>query len=145
VQGYGDGKGNPASEEPQKQGKNPKADLEHPGPPPPKVAQGKSSSSPDEPESGAQSSQSQSQPSSSNKSEGSGSSKKGAPQPKILNESLPEPDEGVRKHNKEMEHRAERADSQASNKPEKDDAVSKSFWAGKSISPCWLEGTCANI
>lgn len=43
---YGSGKGNPAGENPEKQGANPSENLEHPGPAPPKVAQGKSSSSP---------------------------------------------------------------------------------------------------
>ena len=40
TQDYGSGTGDPVGDNPQQQGENPSADLEHPGPPPPKVGQG---------------------------------------------------------------------------------------------------------
>ncbi|KAF2743101.1 hypothetical protein M011DRAFT_497106 [Sporormia fimetaria CBS 119925] len=136
VQGYGDGKGNPASEHPEKQGKNPSENLEHPGPPPPKVAQQGKGPSPDEQDSSS-SQKSESKPSSSSGGKDSTQSKDSkyggkGPQPKILNENPPaEMDESVREHNKEMENRAERAHEQVSNEDAKKDKVSKGFWAGQ--------------
>jgi hypothetical protein len=121
TQDYGSGKGNPAAEHPEKIGKNPEEELEHPGPAPPKVAQGRSPSSNSE-QTGQQSSSSQTQKSSGSNT-GSNSSNEGSKgvkgaQPKILNENPPseENDEGVRQHNKEMSQRAEKAFEQVSNK-----------------------------
>jgi hypothetical protein len=131
TQDYGSGAGNPAGEKPEKQGQNPSENLEHPGPPPPKVAKGQSSSSPNNDDSSAKQSQSQSPSQSS--SSGSKSGNKGA-QPKILNENPPteeEQNEDVKRHNKEMEQRTERAHEQASNEDAKNDKVPKKFWAGK--------------
>lgn len=45
-QDYGSGAGNPAGEEPQKQGPNPSAHIEHPGPPPPDLGKESASGSP---------------------------------------------------------------------------------------------------
>lgn len=152
-QGYGDGKGNPASEQPEQQGKNPSENIEHPGPPPPKVAQGKSPS-PDEkapssnekPPSQSKSSESKSSGGKGNKADqgkqaqaSGGNSKggKGNPQPKILSENPPsesEQSEGVKQHNEEMEHRHERAHEGVSNKDAEKDKVSKGFWSGTSSS-----------
>jgi hypothetical protein len=69
TQDYGSGKGNPAGEQPKKQGQNPSEHMEHPGPPPPKVAQGKSSSSPNSSDKTPSSSSSSSSKSSSDKSQ----------------------------------------------------------------------------
>ncbi|KAF2271821.1 uncharacterized protein EI97DRAFT_437505 [Westerdykella ornata] len=149
AQGYGDGKGNPVSEHPEKQGKLPSEELEHPGPPPPKVAQGRSQSSPDENPGSESQSQSQSQSSSSSSTQtkpASSTSKSGKseaaekwksehggkePGPKILNENPPgEKDASVRKHNEEMDTRAEKAHEQVKNEDAQSDKVSKDFWAG---------------
>lgn len=134
TQDYGSGEGNPAGEKPEKQGKNPSENLEHPGPPPPKVAQGKTSH-PDEQAPNKSQSGSTSEASGGNEGKSSGgNSKKGAPQPKILNEKPPaEESESVRQHNEEMENRAEKAHEQIDNEDAKNDKVHKGFWAGESI------------
>ncbi|KAF2244177.1 hypothetical protein BU26DRAFT_491547 [Trematosphaeria pertusa] len=150
-QDYGSGEGNPAGENPQQQGKRPREELEHPGPPPPKVAQGKPGQ-----ETSQASSQSSSQGSSqgtsatgskstndsggdSKPSEGSsspsgqrssGKGVKGA-QPKILSDNPPgEKDESVRQHNEEMDHRAEKAYEQVSNKDAAKDKAPPGYWSG---------------
>lgn len=138
TQDYGSGAGNPAGEKPEKQGKNPSENLEHPGPPPPKVAKGQSSSSPDDDDSSSSSSGQSSGKSAasgqkSQSNDGASKSKKGA-QPKILNENPPskeEESEDVKQHNKDMENRTEKAHEQVSNEDAKNDKVSKKFWAGK--------------
>lgn len=144
TQDYGSGAGNPAGETPEKQGKNPSEHLEHPGPPPPKVAQGKSSSSPNNDQSESQSgkadggkssgssSTSPGQQSQSNDGASKQGSKKGA-QPKILNENPPAKDanEDVKRHNEDMDKRAEKSHEQVSNEDAKNDKVPKRFWAGK--------------
>ncbi|KAF2267907.1 hypothetical protein CC78DRAFT_576446 [Lojkania enalia] len=131
-QDYGSGQGNPAGEKPQHQGKNPSEELEHPGPPPPKVG-GAKSLSPDEKE------PNKSQATSNTKSGGSGQSRSGGrstrvkgAQPKILNENPPgEHDQSVREHNEEMDHRAERAHEQVSNKDAEKDKVPAGYWQGQ--------------
>lgn len=118
-QDYGSGDGNPVGENPQEQGSNPSADLEHPGPPPPKAGQGSGGgptkgtsdghNTEESVQNGGKSSGKSSDSDSS--SDSKSSSTKGA-QPKILNESPPEPSEqdaDVKKHNKAMENRAEQA------------------------------------
>lgn len=134
-QDYGSGAGNPAGEQPQKQGKNPSEELEHPGPPPPKVAQGKSPS-PNEQSGSKPSSGSGSKSGSTSKQDGlsrGSSSKKGAPQPKILNEDPPdEKGEGVKEHNEEMDRRAEKAHERVTNTDAKKDKVNPKFWSGRS-------------
>jgi hypothetical protein len=142
TQDYGSGAGNPAGEKPEKQGKNPSENLEHPGPPPPKVAKGKSSSSPDSDNSSGQSSAQKSSSSSQQSQSNDGASKSGGnnsvkgAQPKILNENPPSKEnesEDVKQHNKEMENRTEKAHEQASNEDAKNDKVPKRFWQGKSM------------
>lgn len=137
TQDYGSGKGNPAGETPEKQGKNPSEHLEHPGPAPPKVAEGKSSSSPNQDgqsSSSTQSTSSQSQSNDGAAQKGSGGQSVKGAQPKILNESAPskeEQSEDVARHNREMENRTEKAHEQARSEDSKDEKVSKDFWKGK--------------
>ncbi|KAK7177564.1 hypothetical protein PSPO01_16390 [Paraphaeosphaeria sporulosa] len=138
-QDYGSGKGNPASEKPQLQGKTPRENLECPGSPPPKVAHSQWSHSPNAtqypPSSGR--SPSQTSPSSSEESNKSavsrgqqsrpndGATKQGSrneedeqsikgAQSKIQDDNPPtgNRNEDVRQHNAEMEQRAERAHEQ---------------------------------
>ncbi|KAH8732457.1 hypothetical protein GQ44DRAFT_766596 [Phaeosphaeriaceae sp. PMI808] len=137
TQDYGSGAGNPAGEKPEKQGANPSENIEHPGPPPPKVAKGKSSSSPDNDDSPNQNSSSTSSQSKSNdsasKSGSNSDSKKGA-QPKILNAKVPskgEESEDVKKHNREMENRTDKAHERVSNDDTEKDKVPKKFWSGQ--------------
>jgi hypothetical protein len=102
---YGSGDGNPAGETPQKQGANRSESIEHPGPAPPDVAKGKSSSSPNQDTTKDSQKSSKSQDSASK----SGSNK-GA-EPKILSKKSPakeDQSEEVKKHNKEIENRAEK-------------------------------------
>ncbi|MCJ1473792.1 hypothetical protein MMC13_002443 [Lambiella insularis] len=134
AQSYGGGEGDPKGENPQKQGSNPAtSDLEHPGPPPPDVGQGtgggptKAGSSGDgkgTQQHGGASSDSGSDSGSS----GSTKSKSGA-SPAIHKENMPaEESEEVKKHNKELEGRHDRA----SNKVDHDgrDNVGKKYWSG---------------
>jgi hypothetical protein len=54
--------------------------------------------------------------------------------PKILNESPPTADEqpgDVKKHNEELDHRAERAHEKVSNEDAEKDKVSPKFWSGR--------------
>ncbi|KAF1959499.1 hypothetical protein CC80DRAFT_405988 [Byssothecium circinans] len=122
TQDYGSGEGNPAGENPQKQGARGREDLEHPGPPPPKVAKQSSSSS------------SQSSEKSGGSDKGGSEKGSGKPQPKILNDDPPSKEnesEDVKEHNKEVDQRAERAHEQVSNEDAKNDKVPKKFWSGK--------------
>lgn len=142
---YGSGEGDPVSENPQKQGVNPSADIEHPGPPPPKVGRGTGSSptkgTSDGHNTGGSSAPSSSSSSSSSNSagssgsDGSGSSGGGGkkkPQPKILDHSPPaDPSEDVKQHNREMENRADRAHEKIDEGASDKDNVSKGYWSGK--------------
>ncbi|KAF2000116.1 hypothetical protein P154DRAFT_545959 [Amniculicola lignicola CBS 123094] len=129
TQDYGSGEGNPRGAKPQQQGANPSESLEHPGPPPPKVAEGQSSSSPnnDDTKEASKSSGSSSSGKSTSEKEVRGA------QPKILNDSSPpksEQDESVKKHNEEMDQRADRAHEQI-DKEGSGEKVAPSFWAGE--------------
>ncbi|GAB7349899.1 hypothetical protein MBLNU459_g0589t2 [Dothideomycetes sp. NU459] len=126
---YGSGEGSPVGENPQDQGSNPSADLEHPGPPPPKDGQGtgggptKGSSSGNNTSEAAQNGGKNSSGGSSGKSAtssdsssggSSSSSKKEGAQPKIFSESPPAPEQQsdeVKEHNRQMDNRAEQADT----------------------------------
>jgi len=122
---YGSGSGDPKGEKPQDQGKNQESrELEHPGPPPPKAAQGKGE--------GSQQKTSSSSSSSSSSKPASGKGTQGA-QPKILNDKPPAKDasEDVKKHNEEMDNRAEKAHEQVDNGDAKKDEVDKDFWSGQ--------------
>ena len=132
-QSYGGGEGDPKGENPQDQGSNPSADLEHPGPPPPSVGKGTGGG----PTKAAGESQN------STKKEASGGSGAGqnggtsnGAQPKIHSEPTPtEGNEDVRKHNEELSNRYERA----SNAIEEGDKhnVGKGYWKGKDSSHLW--------
>ena len=138
---YGSGAGDPKGENPQDQGSNPSADLEHPGPPPPKAGQGsgggptKGSSTGNNTEASSQgdgnadsSDGASNSNSKSNSSGGDGGKSKGA-QPKILNESPPEnPSEEVQKHNKDVDKRAEQAHEKVADEDIEKDKVGKGFW-----------------
>jgi hypothetical protein len=136
---YGSGKGDPRGENPQDQGANPSADLEHPGPPPPKEGQGsgggptkggvKSSNSGNASEQSKKGEQKQPQ------QQQSSQQKSSKPQPKIHNPDGPPSKEGesqeVREHNRQMDQRTETASNQASDEDVNKDKVPKEFWKGE--------------
>ncbi|KAF2084965.1 hypothetical protein K490DRAFT_47825 [Saccharata proteae CBS 121410] len=127
---YGSGKGDPVGENPQDQGPSKSSDLEHPGPPPPSAGQGTGTT----PTKGTADGHN----TGSSKSEGSGHGNKSqqvkGAQPKILNANPPkEESEEVAQHNREMEQRAERADTKISNEDAEKDKVPKGFWSGMLI------------
>ncbi|KAK7192803.1 hypothetical protein DPSP01_011224 [Paraphaeosphaeria sporulosa] len=121
---YGSGDGNPNAENPQQQGKRGREELEHPGPAPPKAGQGNktspnsdsfnTSSTGNSTQSGGGSSSAEKTSTSGNgmKAEATDKDVKGVKgaQPKIHNEGAPkEESEDVKKHNREMDQRAEKA------------------------------------
>lgn len=122
---YGSGKGDPKGENPQEQGANPSADLEHPGPPPPKEGQGSGGG----PTKGGKVTSN-----SGNASKHSqGAQNTNGPQPKISNPNPPsESSESheIREHNKQMDQRAETASNKVSSEETEKDKVSKGFWKG---------------
>ncbi|TKX25653.1 hypothetical protein C1H76_2303 [Elsinoe australis] len=146
---YGSPTGGPISENPKDQGPNPSADKEHPGPPPPKAGQNTGASGTKKTEKGHNTPNSQSdvRPSVGNEPTQGGKksfstsavsradahqTKNGA-KPKILSESPPadqEAPEDVKRHNEEMDRRAERAAANVSNEDADKDKVPKSFWKG---------------
>ncbi|OJD39799.1 conserved serine-rich protein [Diplodia corticola] len=127
--GYGDGKGDPAGENPQKQPPAKSRDIEHPGPPPPDVGKGTDASAAT---TGSKGTSSGGGGGGEKKSQNS-HAVKGA-EPKILNENPPsEQDPEVQQHNKEMEQRAERAETKISNEDAEKDKVPASFWSGKCL------------
>ena len=151
-QDYGSGQGDPKGENPQEQGSNPSADIEHPGPPPPTAGQGSGSGptkgtsgghnsgkSPSAPGSGGSQTgnqtQTQSQGSGSASGSGSGSGKTGkGAQPKILRDSQPaEPDEDVKQHNWELSQRADRAHEKLDDDGAEKEKVPKGYWSGECI------------
>ncbi|KAF2766261.1 hypothetical protein EJ03DRAFT_377101 [Teratosphaeria nubilosa] len=97
-------------------GKNPSEDKEHPGPPPPKTSKHSGST------------QQSSQLEKVQTSKGTQGAK-----PKILDESPPpkgqEPDD-VKKHNQEMEQRADKASASVNEEDIEKDKVGKNFWSG---------------
>lgn len=126
---YGGGGGDPKGENPQEQGSNPSADLEHPGPPPPKAGQGTGGGPT---KANADGHNTQQNESSGGQSKGSSSSSGGvsrSPQPKILGENNAEDSEDVKAHNEDMRKRHDRADESA--KSGGSDLVGKSFWSGE--------------
>ena len=127
-QSYGGGEGDPKGEDPQSQGSNPSADIEHPGPPPPSVGRGTGGGPTKAHEDGHNTHENDS--SNGSKNSGSQSSKGQGAQPKILSEGTPtELTEDAKKHNAEMETRHDRADKQVDR--DGNDTVSKGFWSGK--------------
>lgn len=132
---YGDGEGDPKGEDPQNQGSNPSAELEHPGPPPPAEGQGTGGGPTKAGKDGHNTQQNDSSGGrSGGKSDaGSKGSSNGA-QPKIHNETPPaEPSEDVKKHNEDFDNRYGAQNKSDHNEKDK---VGKGFWSGKiSLNP----------
>lgn len=132
-QSYGGGEGDPKGDDPQKQGSNPSADLEHPGPPPPTEGQG-SGGGPTKAGSGGHNGSRNESPAPTSKSPtgsgGSGNNGSNGAQPKIYSSSPPkEQSEDVKKHNREMDDRHGRAQNQVDDGDK--DNVNKGFWKGR--------------
>ncbi len=123
-QDYGSGQGDPKGEDPQNQGSNPSADLEHPGPPPPAVGHG-TGGGPTKGHEGGHNTQQNG--SSSGGSGGSATDSSGA-QPKIHDSKVPsEESDEVKQHNDEMGKRHDRSHEQQDD----DGKVGKGFWSGE--------------
>ena len=122
---YGGGEGDPKGENPQQQGSNPSADLEHPGPPPPDVGQGTGG--------GPTKAGAEGHNTTENVTGGSGSKSggtEGAAQPKIHKHDAPAEEhhsEEVKKHNEDMNKRYDRPQEKS---PDTEEKVDKSFWKG---------------
>ncbi len=135
-QDYGSGQGDPKGEDPQNQGSNPSADLEHPGPPPPAEGQGTGGGPTKAHSSGHNTQQNTSS------TRGSGGSPSGGSdaQPKIHNASVPpEGNDEVKKHNEELGKRHDRAHNQKND----DGKVDKPYWSGEHGPPptlCLVQG-----
>lgn len=125
---YGGGEGDPKGENPQEQGSNPSAELEHPGPPPPKVGQGTGGGPTKAGKDGHNTQQNESSGGQSTGSSSSSGGVSGSPQPKILGENNPEHSEDVKAHNEDMRKRHDRADESANS--DGNDQVGKGFWSG---------------
>lgn len=112
-QSYGGGEGDPKGENPQDQGSNPSADLEHPGPPPPDAGKGTGGGPTKAPGGGHNGNPNESSGSSSKSPASGGDGGKSASngaQPKIYNAKVPEEQsEDVKKHNREMDNRYDHA------------------------------------
>ncbi|KAK6422316.1 hypothetical protein LTR95_016686 [Oleoguttula sp. CCFEE 5521] len=126
---YGSGGGDPKGSDPQNQGANPSADLEHPGPPPPAAGKGSGGG----PTKGGDA---ESHQSGSGKSVGEGNksgsgSGKGEPQPKLAASGPPpeaEQSEDVKRHNREVDQRAGKShQSESNSQTQKDKVSSKKF------------------
>lgn len=140
-QSYGGADDDPKGGDPQKQGSNPSADLEHPGPPPPDVGKG-TGGGPTKAGSGGHNTQQNE--SSSGSGSGSGSGSKGevssggkkasnGAQPKIHSSKVPEDheeSEDVKQHNKEMDNRRLGGAQNKQDDGGKHD-VGKGFWSGE--------------
>lgn len=127
---YGGGEGDPKGENPQDQGPNPSADLEHPGPPPPDVGKGTGGGPTKK---GADGHNTEQNSSSVGQAASSGGSSGGSdgPQPKIHKHDAPEAhthSDDVKAHNEDMAKRHDRATEKG---PDEDDKVDKGFWSGK--------------
>ena len=138
---YGGGEGDPKGENPQEQGSNPSAELEHPGPPPPSAGQGTGGGPTKAGESGQNTKQNDSS-SGGNKDATEQKSVSGS-RPKILGENDPEHSEDVKAHNEDMKKRHDRP--QEGVEPDAKDNVDPKFWSGKdyaSLKHClWLTYT----
>ena len=126
---YGGGEGDPKGENPQDQGSNPSASLEHPGPPPPDVGQGTGGGPTQK---GSEGHNTQQSPSSGGRGSSAGSSGgNGSPQPKIHQHNAPPEEhhsEDVRAHNEDMKRRHDRPEVKS---PDDEDKVDKGFWKGE--------------
>ena len=126
---YGGGEGDPKGEDPQNQGSNPSAGLEHPGPPPPEAGQGTGGGPTKANKDGHNTLE--------NESSGGGgktdaSSSKGAnsgAQPKIHSHSPPaELSEEAKKHNEDFNNRYGAQDKAGQDEKQE---VGKGFWSGE--------------
>lgn len=132
--GYGGGEGDPKGENPQDQGSNPSAGLEHPGPPPPSVGQG-TGGGPTQKGDGHNpqqngSSSGDGQASTSGNGGASGGEGDG-PQPKIHKHDAPEEhthSDEVRAHNEDIKKRYDRPNEKSVGE---DDKVDKGYWSGQ--------------
>lgn len=130
---YGGGEGDPKGENPQDQGSNPSAELEHPGPPPPDVGKGTGGGPTKSGVDGhntQQNSSSDGQAASNSGGSSGGSSGGDGPQPKIHAHDAPGEEhhsEDVKRHNQEMSQRHDRPQEKS---PDKEDKVDKGFWKG---------------
>ena len=123
---YGGGEGDPKGENPQDQGPNPSAGLEHPGPPPPSVGQGTGGGPTKKGSEGHNTNQS---PSSSGGQDGSSGSD--SARPKIHQHNAPDEhsqSDDVKAHNEDMARRHDRPTEKSPDK--EDDSVSKGYWSG---------------
>ena len=126
---YGDGEGDPKGEDPQNQGSNPSAELEHPGPPPPAEGQGTGGGPTKAGKDGHNTQQNDSSGGSSGKSDAGSKGASNGAQPKIYNETPPaEPSEDVKKHNEDFDNRYGAQNKSDHNEKDK---VGKGFWSGK--------------
>ncbi|QDS75527.1 hypothetical protein FKW77_005266 [Venturia effusa] len=142
---YGSGKGDPKGEKPQDQGANPSANKEHPGAPPPKEGQG-SGGSPTKGTSDGHNTGSAKQSGQKRQFSTLRQFRKYSTEremmatdrpksteglkPKILDEQAPkshEQDSDVKKHNRDMDGRSDRAHEQIDGKEE----VDSKFWSEK--------------
>nr|POE89778.1 hypothetical protein CFP56_20247 [Quercus suber] len=136
TQDYGSGAGDPAGENPQKQGKSQiSRDLEHPGPEAPSAGQkgGSSSGNGQDDRVNTKSNRQQEQDQLERKN-AQGQGNDGGPKPKILNESPPkegEESEDVKKHNEEMDQRADRPNEKVRDEDVEKDKVGKQYWKGE--------------
>lgn len=134
---YGGGEGDPKGENPQDQGSNPSADLEHPGPPPPDVGKGTGGGPTKK---GADGHNTEQNSSSGGQAASSGGSSGGGdgPQPKIHNPDTPEAhthSDDVKAHNEDM---GKRHDRPSESSPDEDDRVDKPYWSGEQLLDFWL-------
>lgn len=141
-QSYGGGEGDPKGGDPQNQGSNPSADLEHPGPPPPAEGLGTGGGPTKAYEGGHNVNQNESSGSSSSSSSsesaktpesssgGSGKTASNGAKPALYSASPPEePSEDVKQHNREMDNRHGRAQNKVDDGGKQD--VGKDFWTGE--------------
>ncbi len=129
---YGGGEGDPKGENPQDQGSNPSAELEHPGPPPVAEGQGSGGGPTKAHSSGHNTKENASSSGSGGSGNGGGSkgSSNGA-QPKIHSDSASkEHSEDVQQHNRDMDNRYGRAAADHPDEKAKNDKVGKGYWGG---------------
>lgn len=141
---YGGGEGDPKGENPQEQGSNPSAELEHPGPPPPSVGQGTGGG----PTKAGESGHNDQENASSGGGDRSSSEQKNVSgsQPKILGENDPEYSEDVKAHNEDMKKRHDRPKEGVEHDAK--DNVDKGFWSGKDytiVTVRLMADTCVQV
>ena len=127
---YGGPEGDPKADDPQSQGSNPSAELEHPGPPPPAAGQGTGGGPTKADKDGHNTQQNDSSGGGGSNGGSSVSGASSGAKPKIHSTSSPpEPNEDVKRHNEEHSKRHDRS----ATRPEDDSSqkVDKGFWGGK--------------